>query len=236
MNESQAELTTVISHLPDGRIHQFVKTPIRLADAEQMRVKARLEAEEFRAKVVLEKTDAVLASVAPAPAPAARPIPQQRTAPRAPAVMARAEGDPIDAIVPARDALVPARVVAAAKRKQQLAALEGKRAALLAQAKALISAKTKEAAAVSGRAIGRAVMNDLIERVPPGHMAANVDRSLDEIMGRSLQQLREQKWYPTASYPEFGETFAKSFWLGAAEVVTEYNSKHKQPAPCQPEE
>jgi hypothetical protein len=60
-------------------------------------------------------------------------------------------------------------------------------------------------------------------------MASNVDRSLDEIIGRSLQQLREQQYYPTVGRPEFGDTFAKAFWVGANEAVAEYN-KLKQPA------
>jgi hypothetical protein len=243
MNESQAELTTVISHLPDGRIHQFVKTPIRLAEAEQMRVKALLAAEEFKAKALLENTNAILEkaqTLAPSeqkPAPAARPVPQQRgervSIDTASATRAAPIASPDDdAVVPVRDAVVPARVVAEAKRKKaQLAAERKKQAEVVAEAKALISAKTKEAATISGKAVGRAVMKDLIDRIPPGHMAANVDKSLDEIMGRTLQQLRDQKWYPTVSWPEFGETFEKAFWVAANEAVTEFNTKPKsQPA------
>jgi hypothetical protein len=229
MNEATAELTTVVSYSEDGRIHQFIKNLIPVTEADRMKAAARLRAEEKKAAALLENTDAILEKAhAPAPAeqnpaPAARPapVPQQRAVPRAPAVASP------DDVVPARDALVPARVVAEAKRKRaQLEAGRKKQAEVVAEAKALISAKTKEAATISGKAIGRAVMKDLIERVPAGSMAANVDKSLDEIMGRSLQQLREHKWYPTVSYPEFGETFAKAYWIGAAEAVAEFNSQH----------
>jgi hypothetical protein len=222
MNESQAELTTVISHLPDGRIHQFVKTPIRLAEAEQMRVKARLEAEEFRAKVVLQKTDAVLASVEKA-APVARPVPQQRAVPRAPAVMAPAASDPVDAVVPARDALVPARVMAERRKK-----LEAEQRVAVAKAKELLSEYTIR----DGKQVGRALMLDLIDRTPPGHQARNVDRALDEIMGRALKQLQDHKDYPLARWPEFSAFFERGFWLGANEAVAEYNNKPKLPAPA----
>jgi hypothetical protein len=240
MDPHQAELVTVVSHAEDGRILQYVKQLVPLTEADRMKAAARLRAEEKKAATLLKDTDGWLEKAhAPAPerkpaAPAARPAPQQqRTAPRAPAVMARAEGDPVDGVAPVRDVLAPARAVA--KRKQQLAAARKKQAEVVAEAKALILAKTKEAATVSGKAIGRAVMTNLIERVPPGHMAANVDKSLDEIMHRSLQHLRDQEWYPTVSYPEFGETFAKSFWVAANEAVTEYNDKPK-PKTCQLEQ
>src|SRR5262245_59269608 len=116
MNQGVAELTTVVSYTDDGRICQFIKNLIPVTEADRMKAAARLLSEEKKAALLLERIDTLLERAhAPAsvqkPAPAARPLPQQRAAPRA----APVADD--DVVVPVRDVLVPARV--AAKRKRQ---------------------------------------------------------------------------------------------------------------------
>jgi hypothetical protein len=239
MNPNEAELVTITSHLPDGRIHQFVKTPIRLAEAEQMKVKARLEAEEFRAKTLLQSTDAVLASVekpAPAPAPAARPAPQQRAIPRAPAVMARAEGDPVDAVVPARDAVVPAHVVAADKKRkekqEQLAALRREHEAFKAEALAFFSKKTREIATYVGTGVGRAFMQKAIDSIPadtPPTAKVSVDgTSIEAAMQSTYKQLVEAKYCPTVKTKQFAQTFVEAFMVGVRETAAKFESTPRQ--------
>jgi hypothetical protein len=118
MNANEAELVTVVSHSEDGRILQYIKNLIPVTEADRMKAAARLRAEEKKAAALVKDTDALVEKAAhlpSTPAPAARPVPQQRAAPRAPAVIAPAESAEVDAVVPARDAVVPARLVAAAR-------------------------------------------------------------------------------------------------------------------------
>jgi hypothetical protein len=247
MND-QCELTTVISHLPDGRIHQFVKTPIRLAEAEQMRVKALVAAEEFKAKALLEHTGALLEKAhAPresagdatsklATASAARPVPQQRVAPRA------APAASPDDVVPARDAVVPARVVAAAAKKRkeqdaQLATLRREHETFVAQAKTFISKRTREIATYVGTGVGRAFMQKALDSIPadtPPTAKVSVDgKSLEAAMQSTYKQLVEYKYCPTVTTREFAQTFAEAFMLGVREAAAVFQSTPRHYPPHQ---
>jgi hypothetical protein len=248
MDPNQAELTTVLEHDASGRILRFVKTVVTAAAAESMKAKALLRAEEMKAAALVRDTSALVERAHSNDASthhlektpvAARPVPQQRAVPRAPAVTAPAESGADDAVVPVRDAVVRARVVAAAKRrKEQEARLAAARRETEAridalrktrnELQAIVSAKATQVATVNGKEVGRVVMLDLLARIPPGHKASNVDNSLEAPMRSALEQLREQiplaKWHA-----EFPAAFEKAFWIGVADAVAEFN-KLNQPA------
>jgi hypothetical protein len=242
MDPHTAELVTVVSHSEDGRILQYIKNLIPVTEADQMKAAARLRAEEKKAAALVRDTDALVEKAAHLPPPeqkptapaVARPEPQQRAVPRAPAARAPAEGA-------AADAIVPARVAAAAKRKQQeKPSLEARlrklpdaeRKAFLAKATKILAKHTID----DGKEVGRTAMKVLIDRTPPGHTASNVDKSLESFLRFGLKRLQDNAKYPLAKWPEFPAFFERGFWLGANEAVAEYNSKHKQSAPCQPEQ
>ena len=244
MDANTAELTTVLEHDASGRILRFVKTVVTAAAAESMKAKALLRAEELKAATLLKDTDGWLEKAhAPAPseqkpAPAARPVPQQRTAPRVAPVASHDD----DAVVPARDALVPARLVAEAKRKKaQLAAerkkLEAERAELLATAKAFISKRTKEIATYVGTGVGRAFMQKALDAIPAdtppdAKLSVNV-KPLEAAMQSTYKQLVEYKYCPTVTTAEFAKTFAEKFWLGVREAAADFESTPRHYPPRQ---
>jgi hypothetical protein len=245
MNANEAELVTVVAHTEDGRIFQYIKNLIPVTEADRMKAAARLRAEETKAAALVKDTDALVGKAhAPStseqkPAPAARPVPQQRVAPRAPAVMAPAASDPVDAVVPARDAVVPARVAAAAKRRKQqdvqLAADVSQIKAALMEAKALISKKTVEAATYAGKEVGKAIMKKALDSIPadaPPGARLSVDlKQLEARLWSALQQLREQKYYPTVNTREFCVAFAKAGVVAVREAIAEFGFTPHYPAP-----
>jgi hypothetical protein len=234
MDPNTGELTTVIEHDASGRILRFVKEIVPLATVKSMKAKALLRAEEMKAAALVRDTDGIIEKAKSPPAlveqKAARPVPQQRVAPRAAPVASPDD----DAVVPARDTLVPARVVAAAKRKlqeksnlaDQIRKLpEAERKEFLVKARNALSKYTIE----DGRHMGRVLMKDLIDRTPPGHKVVNVDKALDATMRLGLKRLQDDKRYALTEWPEFPPLFERGFWLGANEAVDEFN-KLKQPA------
>src|SRR6266516_538505 len=59
---NMGELVTVVQHDPEGRIVQFIKTPIPLGEAEEMKAAALAENERKKDVALLRDTNALLAS------------------------------------------------------------------------------------------------------------------------------------------------------------------------------
>jgi hypothetical protein len=173
MDPNSAELTTVLEHDASGRILRFVKTVVTAAAAESLKAKALLAAEEKKAAAILQDTDGWLAKAkspgelaTSTPAPAARPVPQQRAmAPVASRLQSEQNVQNVS-----RGGPVTLKANAEAKRRATQAQLEAKRIqatiaetkALMAEAKALISARATKAGTYAGAQTGR----DVAKAVP----------------------------------------------------------------------
>jgi hypothetical protein len=233
MDGDFAELTEVIDHFADGRTRKFIKTRINRSDVVALRAQAHAKNERAACEELLKDTRRLIeranapkpeprtlappeVGLMPIPRPAPAPAPQPKQPSPSPAVDRRSHAvrssELRELALLARDLVALNRETRALRRRdnaQLLAAHEAEQAAVNAD--------------YAGRLIGKAVMLALINQVPPGHRASNVDKAMDERCQVALSCLQQQQ-YRGSDRPDFAPAFAKAWWLGCHEAFEEFNN------------
>src|SRR6266436_2459401 len=210
MNPNAAEHVVVTKHDPEGRILEFVKTPIGLPEAEYLKAKAHIETERKREKVLLsesisliEKSMALRDHAAKNPKPKLPP-PASPVRP-APALPAPAVGRRSPPRLAQPSAATP-NMLAAEKARFQTELL-------------------KAWAERDGGQLGKSLIAQQLDRHKdcPAGSRAEVNRDqLDEVVRKVLDQLCQQN-FPPVKMPESRAAFLKAFWASADAAVADFN-------------
>ena len=211
MNPNAAEHVVVTKHDPEGRILEFVKTPIGLPEAEYLKAKAHIETERKREKVLLsesisliEKSMALRDHAAKNPKPKLPPPAAPVRPALAPPVAAVGRRSPPPRLAPP-SAATPKVLDAKTARYQA----------------ALLTAWAEK----DGGELGKNLIAQTLEphKDCPAGSRAEVNRDqLNELVTRVLDQLAQQN-YPPAKAPEPRAAYVKAFWASADAAVADFN-------------
>ena len=222
MTLNMGEIVTVTKHDHEGRILEFVKTPIPLVAAEELKAAALIESEQKKDKALLRETKALLAS--------AKSINAKLAAKPADDKPALQEPPALPLIEPARRAALPAPA-ATCRPPPALAtrAVKPKRTIdeFIDEASVVLSAM-KACAERDGAQIGKDVMAKWLEPHKDCAAGSRLEISstvqIDNAARAVLDQLCKQKSF-AVRMPEAHDSFLKAFRAGADAAVADFNER-----------
>jgi len=217
MTLNMGEIVTVTKHDHEGRILEFVKTPIPLGTAEELKAAALIESERKKDIALLRETKALVATAravnqaaaAKSVAPAATQVDDKPTL-QEPAL-------PIKSV---RQAPLPAPPVQPqlAKRsiKPKVDLLDPRFASLM-----------QAWAERDGGSIGNSIIAQSLaphEDCPQGSRADIREDDLDRTLRSVLEQLDQQNFLPVKA-PESRDAFVRAFRVGADAAIADFNKR-----------
>ncbi len=215
---NMGEIVTVTKHDHEGRILEFVKTPIPLGTANELKEAALAESERKRDKAVLRDAAALIEN-AKALRLAAKKVtetPLQLDAPPAPPI----KSVPQAALpAPAVDRRSPPRLAPPSAATPN--ALDAKKARYQTEL-------LKVWAERDGGQLGKSCITQMLEphKNCPAGSRAEVNRDqLDGVVRSVLDQLCQQN-FPPVKMSESRGAFLKAFWNGADAAVADFNAVH----------
>jgi hypothetical protein len=224
-----AEHTVVTKHFPDGRIAEFVKTPISLVDGENLKAEAllrSLKAEALqRAKMAKSPCSAAAGDMGSVP-PTSTLDQKITDQPQKNGNPAHVQDFPVSRAPVSRAAPASCQT-AVEKTRQRLDAKRRKERALQREVEALLSTITAYAAKL-GNGVGRSTISSILDEkhkdYPPGTRAQIKRQPLEQIVGSMLDKMRVMRNFaPAMEVPEFTDGFTRAFWAGADGAVADFN-------------
>jgi hypothetical protein len=206
---NMGEIVTVTKHDPEGRILEFVKTPIPLGDAKELVAAALVENERKKDVALLRDAKALLASAKAINRKlAATPVDDKPSTPNPPA-------PPIKSV---RQAALPAPPVPPQKRS-----INSKVDLLDPRFASLMQAWAER----DGSQMGKSFMAKSLEPhagCAAGSRAEITGQQLDEVIRTVLEQLSRQNFLPIKK-PGLRDAFIKAFRAGVDGAIADFNER-----------
>jgi hypothetical protein len=238
VNLNMGEIVTVTKHDHEGRILEFVKTPIPLGTAEELKAAAALDNKRKHDKAVLRDTAALLAT-----AKSLRLAKPRRVDDDKPASQDQSTGVSVTPVAPPpalpikskSQSALPAPVSDVSPQRSATRTVMPKRTIddFIDEASIVLSAM-KAVAERDGAQVGKSVMVKWLE---PHRDCAAGSRleintvQIDNAARAVLDQLCKQKSF-AVRMPEAHDSFLKAFRAGANAALTEFNARHAKAKEC----
>jgi hypothetical protein len=222
MTLNMGEIVTVTKHDHEGRILEFVKTPIPLGTAEEMKAAAFVENERKKDIALLRDAKALLASAKSINAKlAAKPV-DDKPALQEPLALPPIKSAPQAALpAPAATRRPPALATRGVKKQKPNDLLNSK----IEEATFVMSLMTA-CAERDGAQLGKSIIAQSLAPHKSNHaVRAEVSSEhLKPIVRNLLDQLRKQNYFAIKT-PESRDAFVKAFLAGADAAVVDFNER-----------